>query len=381
MQPLFRFTIVLAALGLSAACAAAGPFSDLFVFGDSLSDVGNVSQATQGLVPGPFYDEGRFSNGPVYVEALAEGLGLGPPIHSRAGGNNFAHGGAQTSGTGGLNGFFIDDVDEQVDDFLGTRTVDPSALYVIFAGSNDLLGGQGDVSIPVNRLANEMGRLVGAGAQQFLVPNLPLLGFTPRFNGSPATVEQYNSLSIEFNAALDTALDILQTSEPEATFFRLDVADLLSQAVADPESFGLSNVTDAAAPGLEPGDNSYDTSQIADQPNEYLYWDDLHPTAAVHAILAQQALALLLSLPGDYNANGIVDAADYTLWRDGLGTTYTQDDYDVWKANFGETALGSGSGSLGATGSASALANVPEPASCALCLLAVLVAMAVGRRR
>ena len=49
------------------------------------------------------------------------------------------------------------------------------------------------------------------------------------------------------------------------------------------------------------------------------------------------------TLPGDYNQNGTVDAADYVVWRNGLGTTYTQTDYDVWRANFGTTA-GSGSG-------------------------------------
>ena len=49
-------------------------------------------------------------------------------------------------------------------------------------------------------------------------------------------------------------------------------------------------------------------------------------------------------LAGDYNHNGVVDAADYVAWRHGLGTTYTQTDYDVWRANFGNTAA-SGSGS------------------------------------
>jgi hypothetical protein len=66
------------------------------------------------------------------------------------------------------------------------------------------------------------------------------------------------------------------------------------------------------------------------------------------------------SLPGDYNHNGVVDAADYTVWRDGLGTTYTQADYTVWKTNFGNHA---GGGS-----SASSNAAVPEPA----CLLLLL---------
>jgi hypothetical protein len=67
-------------------------------------------------------------------------------------------------------------------------------------------------------------------------------------------------------------------------------------------------------------------------------------------------------LPGDYNHNGIVDAADYTLWRDGLGTTYTQADYNIWKANFGAHA-GSGSG---------ATATVPEPATLWMLLAGIL---------
>ena len=72
---------------------------------------------------------------------------------------------------------------------------------------------------------------------------------------------------------------------------------------------------------------------------------------------------------GDYNLNGIVDAADYVVWRKGLGTTYTQDDYNVWRANFGATA-GMGSGSAGDLSSQSA---VPEPASAMLLLLAFVI--------
>jgi phosphatidylinositol-3-phosphatase len=68
-----------------------------------------------------------------------------------------------------------------------------------------------------------------------------------------------------------------------------------------------------------------------------------------------------VSLAGDYNHNGVVDAADYVVWRKGLGTTYTQADYDVWRSNFGKTAQGAGSGS-GASGSA----GVPEPTTLVL---------------
>jgi autotransporter-associated beta strand protein len=65
---------------------------------------------------------------------------------------------------------------------------------------------------------------------------------------------------------------------------------------------------------------------------------------------------------GDFNNDGKVDAADYVVWRKGLGTTYTQDDYDVWRAHFGQTA---GPGSA-----AGANAAVPEPATLVLLMFA-----------
>jgi len=62
-------------------------------------------------------------------------------------------------------------------------------------------------------------------------------------------------------------------------------------------------------------------------------------------------LKVVPMLPGDYNTNGKVDSADYVVWRDGLGTIYTQADYAVWRAHFGETA-----------GPSASLSSVPEPA-------------------
>ena len=204
------------------------------MFGDSVSDVGNIAQATLGIYPGEVYYEDRFSNGPVFVEALSSGLGLGPPGRSTAGGNVFAYGGAQTSGTGGLNGLFIRDVDEQVDQFLASRTPDPNALFVVYAGSNDLVNGQSNANIPVANLAEDIGRLVTAGARNFLVPNLPLLGHTPRFNGSPNTLATYNGRTSQFNVALAAMLDNLEATNPALAIFRLDVAALFSEALATP---------------------------------------------------------------------------------------------------------------------------------------------------
>jgi len=361
------------------AAAAASPFSSLVIFGDSLSDVGNTSKASVGIYPGPYYYQARFSNGPVYAEALSTSLGFGPMTRSADGGNDFAYGGAQTSGTVGTTGAFIEDVDEQVSDFLGSRAVDPHALFEVFSGANDFINGQTNVNVPVNTIAAQIGRLVAAGATQFFVPNLPLLGDTPRFDGNPSTQTQYNTLTTQFNTALSATLDNLRAGNAALTFFRLDVASLFEDLRSNPTTYGLSNVTSAAAPGLSPGTLFYNKNKIAPNANQYLFWDDLHPTTTVHAIFAQRALALL-ELPGDFNHDGIVDAADYTVWEDTLGQTgsgliadgdgnHVVDiaDYEIWTKYFGNRS----SSGVGAA------ATIPEPASWWLILSGGLI---VGSR-
>ena len=266
MRCFYRFAIALIFDAAIAAAAVAGPFSSLVIFGDSLSDVGNISQASFGVYPGKYYYQNRFSNGPVYAEALSVGLGLAPMTSSLAGGNDFAYGGAQTSGTGGLDGIFIKDVDEQVSQFLSTRSVDPHALFEVFSGANDFINGQTNVNTPVNTIVAQIGRLVAVGAAQFFVPNLPLLGDTPRFNGNASTQSQYNTLTTQFNAALAAAIDNLPHRECRAHVLSPRRGESFEQAHHDPAAFGLTNVTAAAAPGLTPGTSSYDKNRIAPTP-------------------------------------------------------------------------------------------------------------------
>jgi hypothetical protein len=78
--------------------------------------------------------------------------------------------------------------------------------------------------------------------------------------------------------------------------------------------------------------------------------------------------------PGDFNNDGDVDAADYAVWRKGIGTNFTQNDYDVWRAHFGQT-VGSGAASSDAN---SPLCSVPEPSTVMLLILAA--ASALNRR-
>jgi hypothetical protein len=69
-------------------------------------------------------------------------------------------------------------------------------------------------------------------------------------------------------------------------------------------------------------------------------------------------------LPGDFNLDGIVDTVDYVVWRKGLGTIYTQTDYDGWRANFGAGSADNGAGSGTTLPSAAPLsAAVSEPAT------------------
>ena len=254
-------------------------YDRLIVFGDSLSDVGNVDDATFGLVPGGDYFDGRFSNGPVHVEHLSAGLGLGTVVHSRDGGLNFAHGGALTTGTGFPNNLFVRDLDDQVDRFLDDDGPDAGDLFVVYVGGNDVAGladdGGGDATAPAGRVVDELARLYDAGARDFLVPNLPPLGLTPRFAGDPLAT----SLTLDFNAALADGLSAFGAGRPDAGVFGLDVAGLFADVVADPSAFGLVNVTDPAldAPGADP--------------SAYLFWDDFHPTAAGHRLLGRAALA------------------------------------------------------------------------------------------
>src|SRR5262245_15859652 len=82
-----------------ALAARAGAFSQLVVFGDRLSDVGNINNQSFAISPGSSYWNGRFSNGPVWIEKLAPNFSLTVPTYSRAGGPNatdFAYGGAHT---------------------------------------------------------------------------------------------------------------------------------------------------------------------------------------------------------------------------------------------------------------------------------------------
>jgi phospholipase/lecithinase/hemolysin len=304
-----------AVLACATALAQARAYSTIIVFGDSLSDTGNVLHLSEDKfgvpVPGPLiplenYTLGRFTDGPdtsphavryfgVWVEQLAAAL-PGQPlvINSLDHGTNYAYGFATTA-----NGFStlsfginndsvqVENIGQQITDYLATNPhIDDYTLFVVWGGATDLLSATSpkDVLGAAARQTLNLQRLIQAGATQFLVPNLPPLGLAPRFNGSPATSVPASAASLLFNSYLATGIAILKDFYPRRhlTFYQLDVFNLLLRIVASPGSYSLTNVKDRAQ-DLPPTGN----------PDTYLFWDNLHPTTRGHNILANAAIDLM----------------------------------------------------------------------------------------
>jgi len=247
--------------------ASAGAYSAVFVYGDSLSDTGNIYAASGGTIPlSPPYYNGRFSNGPLTAEYFA--YAQHSPLVS------FAWGGATTgignSGDGGtqttLGAFSLPGMLLQAQASLGSvAPFAPTALFIVWGGPDDFISG-GSVAQGVADELAIVNALQGLGATHILVPGMPDLGLTPRYIGNPSATA--------FSFAFDQAL---QANLPKGAKY-FDTFGFMHQVVANPGAYGFTDVTDACLTGLTPCSN----------PNQYLFWDDLHPTTAANAILAAQ---------------------------------------------------------------------------------------------
>ncbi len=188
------------------------PFSTIYAFGDSLSDAGNVYIATQGAEPvSPPYSDGRFSNGPVWVQDLAGQLGLPPPGPSLAGGTDFAFGGAQ-SGTTPLHTANATDLPAQLADFQAADPIpQPNALYTISIGSDalftaleDATSNPGlalaDVNAAVVNVDKFVNNLAADGAKNVLLLSVPDLGKIPSIvSEGPVATAAASSFAKLFN--------------------------------------------------------------------------------------------------------------------------------------------------------------------------------------
>lgn len=274
-------------------------YSNVYFFGDSLSDTGNLYTATQGSLPAAPYYNGRFSDGPTWVEALAPALGLSSAAQpSLLGGNNYAWAGA-FSGFDGRAGAGMGLLSQYgYWQQASGGIADPDALYVLAIGSNDLhdlaranngteaeaesarLTGAQTV---MSNVSSVLDGLWSAGARRFLVANVPDLGLTPGALGG-GYVASATHITLAYNDLLVSFLDDFAGGETE--LFRLDLSSILHEVVADViaggDKYGLSN---AVIPCF---------AQNAPACAESVFVDTIHPTAFVHALAAERAISALV---------------------------------------------------------------------------------------
>lgn len=278
-------------LGFSSG-ASAQNFEQMYVFGDSLSDVGNVFETTKGdIPPSPPYFQGHYSNGPVWVEYLASKLKLTSNPDT-----NFAFGGATTGGSKGTYEGLLG----QVHRFTATNSsANPNALYILWAGANDYLSGATDSTAPINNLVMAVKSLSKVGAKNILVVNLPDLGKLPATRTSQRS-DLLNNLTQKHNSELAAALnDLRQELGSDINIIYLDVDSRFNQVINEPEKFGFTNVTNPCLTNVS----------ICDNPNEYLFWDDIHPTTAAHKLFVELAFWALKPAPEPRP----VSAPDFTV--------------------------------------------------------------------
>lgn len=310
------FIVVLGAVLVPVMATAQVAFDRIVVFGTSLSDPGNAYALTglasrppydtldNLLVPDAAYARGghHFSNGATWVEQYARSVGLAGSTRPAFQGTdglaaNYAVGGARAREDGiNMN------LSTQIQAFLADFPEAPAdALYVVEMGSNDIRdallvdaaiapGPAGVLAEAVAAIASAMEDLHAAGARKFLVLTGADISLTPAVlqldAGMPGVALYAQLLSSIFNQELETLLVSLEETLPDIEIRRLDVYGKLNEYAADPGSFGLTEVAQACVtPDIAPFACRF--------PDQYLFWDGVHPTRAVHAIFAEEAAAVL----------------------------------------------------------------------------------------
>ena len=312
-------TVVLTAVLLPAAPTARQALDGIVVFGTSLSDPGNAFALTHEtttppydaldpfLVPSASYSVGgqHFTNGATWVEQLAQPLGLAGNARPAFGNGNRAAANFAIGSTRARNTFAGPTLAFQIGTYLASVNgqASPEDWHLIEMGGNDvrdalfaaLSGGNANAVIAqaTEAIGDGISLLYAAGARRFLVWNAPNIGSTPAAGILDATIpidvrSLAGLLTLSFNAALQAELTPLEAL-PGIEILDFDAFQTFNGFVAAPGVFGLSVVN---APCVTPNVAPFH----CDNPDEYLFWDGVHPTRAAHGLFAE-AVAARLGLP------------------------------------------------------------------------------------
>jgi phospholipase/lecithinase/hemolysin len=284
------------------------PYDHLYAFGDGLSADG-TARAVGGDPVSPLYSGGRYSNGQVWVEYLAQDLGLSADqlTDLADAGAGMSVSDLSTSDTTSTS--FSSGLLAQVQQFTNDNPLtDPNALYTVWTGTNDYLRDPfqsvgledsgpalSDPQVVVSNISNAVSDLAMAGARNILVVNLPDLGNLPGTRNNDSVASQLSALSTTHDADLDAALGTLRQQLGGVNILSLDVKSLFGQIQANPGPYGFTDATNSAIGNT--GDSQLPPSGTTDlgktNPNALLFWDSIHPTTAGHRLIAQDVLSVL----------------------------------------------------------------------------------------
>jgi outer membrane lipase/esterase len=280
-------------------------FSTTVVIGSSLSDTGNAcpTAASPGCPPVPPYASGRISNGTLYVETVAGRYGAAVTPSTR-GGNNFAYAGARTGSIPGLatqstTPSMLTQLQQFIERPSSGPQMNPQTLFVVEAGGaffNNFSAGLPLISAgtitstqfvtaAVTDVVTVMVRLYSAGARNILLINSPNLGGTPGVQAlGTAAATAGTQLAFGFNQALAGQVAGLVATSPGLRVYTLDAFALFNEVQGNPAGFGLTNATVPCV-----------TTSVCATPDTYMFWDSVHPTRAMGAIVATRIGTLLPS--------------------------------------------------------------------------------------
>ncbi len=287
--------------------ATATPLNKIVVFGDSLSDNGNLYEYMKHKLPiSPPYFEGRFTNGPVWIENIAT---FYYPDDAEAHLLDYAFGGSGVSEP--------DDGDEDEDALFTLRReidsyllahhdrADEQTLFAVWIGSNNYVALPDDPEQAVlaanQGIVRELERLAEKGAKHIMVVTLPDLGRTPAAVDFDS-VDLLTTLTHKHNALLEQNVLTLKDKYPAVQWLFFDVNVMFINALTSPAEYGFTNVTDTCYEAAMGTPSSQSILKMAstvkrkvsqDACAGYLFFDPIHPTARAHQFMAEEGIKIL----------------------------------------------------------------------------------------